>query len=50
MDAFNEWRKKRLIDTPQQLKPLLNGSGLTGTISAQLPPAGLGRLNELMDS
>lgn len=38
-----------LIDTPQQLRPLLRG-GLTGTISTQLPAAGRNRLNELVDN
>ena len=54
LEEFNRCLRRMaaggLIDTPQQLKPLLTGGGLTGTISTQLPAAGCNRLNELMDN
>ena len=54
LEEFNRCLQRmadgELIDTPQQLKPLLSGGGLTGTISTQLPVAGRNRLNELMDN
>ena len=36
-----------LIKTPQKLKPLLSGSGLSGLIDPTLPAAGCNRLAEL---